>query len=530
MPQATTTIDFCADNTQHINKHHTLSYIERKMGRVHASLHRSFKMCVANPQCAVPDITVHHYVSSFGGTVIFEVRDSDSERYMLIAGDIFSAHSLYVIDADEDCDEHAIAVIGTADGFSFVDYASICDAIVHGRSQIETSHIDGYYLLDEYYHNIASARGAYRDNIAIPLVLTATDDGELFGFSHRQIMAMNDGEVTPSRVGVPSHEPEDTYAHITRDYVRINSDSARLHVAESVHPCFATNYGIYSDLVASQRTESVYIPRLNCADIDVDVEVVYDNDKPTGILISHRHTDARTLSVYLHGGPEHYFTTAYDLISTDSVLAELVANSGAVYMPFLERSTDKLRTKDFLHDQPGSSIPILGRFARETASIISTTRLLRTIHDLDAGVLYSVSMGGHIALGILAFCAPDEINETFSRIVICNGLLDIDDPLNSYEFSARQKASLRNAIDVDYDPILMIGSEEWVQLNHSVDHCEISIITSADDDICTVDTASTVCDLLGHGDYPVTLFIDSDASGHRLSSGGLMYTISQIIE
>lgn len=525
-----TTTELARSSSQHVSKYHSLSYIERKMGKAHATLHRSFRMSVGNVERNIADITVHHYISAFGGTAIFEVRDSDTERYMLIAGDVFAADSVYVLEADEDSNEHAIAIIGTSDGFSFVDYEAVCDAIVHQASQIEASHVDGYYVLDEYFHNIASRSDALRDNVTIPMLLTATDDGELFGFTHQQIVAMNDDEVAPSRVGISSYEPESTYAHITRDYVRISTENTAINATESVYACFATNYGIYSDLVTSQRGQRVHIPRLNCADIDVDVDVVYNNEEPAGILISNRNTNARTLSVYLHGGPEHYFTTAHDLISVDPVLAELVASSGAVYMPFLERSTDKLRTSDFLYNQAGSSIPILGRHAQETISILSAARMLRTTHNLEAGALYSVSMGGHIALGILAFCAPDDITELFSRVVIRNGLLDIDDTLGSVEFSARQKASLRNAIDTQYDPILMIASEEWVQLNHSLDHCDVVIITSADDAICTVDTASTVCDLLGHGDYSTTLFVDSDASGHRLSSGGILYTISQIID
>lgn len=532
-----------AMDTSVVDHRHSVNYIARKMMHAPAVLARSYRMDrLDTAETDEFEITAHLYTSIYGGTVLFEVVEphDDSvvgehpQRYILLAGDVFSSRQLTAV-ADTTGQREPVAVIGTDDGLSVVTRETIIDAVNSASPSVQTSRIGGFWPCDDYHQGNAdeASESPLRDPVSSGTLIAVADTGELFGFSYDDLAA-DDEQTHPRYLGVHSTEIGGTYLLSDGHNVVQSVDCRDISIDDMSQPGNTQpspkNYGVRAAIFRSGAT-TITINRINAAPLRIEAMPITSGSgvREGIVLFNLDRSENAGLSVYLHGGPEYYVTTVCDLLADTPVLADLLDASAAVYMPFLSRSTDYAHPSEFTTRGLFADSPILGDTGNEAADILDSTRQLSDIHDLHPGSLYAESMGGHIGLGMLAYCAADEINNTFSSIVIDRGLLDPYEPLESGQFTAHQCASLRGGIDPQFQPIDFLGTEEWVQLNHSELHPDVTVIASTADPICSPHTAAAVCDLLSNGDYAATVFIDECGHGHEGSPVGKRYAISQFL-
>lgn len=537
--------------------------MRRKLCNEAALLVRSVTMDPADDSVVADEyrVTAHFYRSTSGGTVLFDVDTPElpeplRRRRVLVAGEAFAAQSLLVAEQPEAGESTGnVAVIGTETGLSVVTRTDVVEALSAEDSGEEIDHvtpmnIDNVWPCDEYHHGVAeeASESARRTPCTFDSVVATLFTGELVALD-LATLARTDGPVLhPLFLGVYSTDllgtrllTDDNGVCEAVDIRDIGSD------ASAISP-YPKRYGARSDLFTSGETKSLTIETLNRNPVHVKAERII-TESGVGILLHNNgyHPDvtphqaiggremtkANGLSVYLHGGPEFYFTNVHDLLVDNPGLLALLDESESVFVPFLRRTTDCAGPREFTARGNLVDTPLLGHNADEVNDILNVVRHIWVTQGLEGvvppskGTLYAESLGGHTALGLLAYAASDEINALFRSVVVNRGLLDPYDPLTSGKFTAHQCASLRPGIDEENLPLDFLGTEDWTALNHGEEHPEVTVIVGDDDPICSVDTARTAIHRLASGGYPTSMYVDKRGSGHEESPDGARYAASR---
>ena len=505
-----------------------LSYVSRKLANHPSRLFRQFVVSERDSEHSIVGITAEMFSSSYGNTLFLRCDNSS----ILVGGEVFGAQSLTVLENAEDETDFPVVVMGNRFGFSVITYDDIIESLEVNAHVVRGVQVYGYWPCGDWFQSVAEPDEptAFRHNSEALGLFAENEVGEIVLMSYEQLTQEGDDLLSPRVVGESHNAGVNDWLHVDdmRSVVGVSSVSDSLSASESVVPCWNTNYGSSSALFSEQRSVDFTVTCL-CAD-DLSVRAsAYRDDTSEGILFENLAANVeQSVSLYLHGGPTHYFSNPYEYVSADDQLYTMLSKSRFVYLPFLERSTDYGTPEDFFWNGDMSSVQILGSQNREAENILISCQTIATTNNVTMRSAYAVSMGGYIAAAMLAQHVGGLWG--FNSMVMVSPLLNVEDPLNHESYTANQRIGLRKAVQnqtvVSTD---LIGSEEWVQLLSDEDRStSVSVVLSDSDPICSADTAADFCELLSVGGIDATVYLDSEAEGHDISVGASLYTSAQL--